>query len=633
MRKLLLPILILSVAIIIVARLFYLQIVDDSYIKKSDNNALKIVYEYPERGYIFDRNNQLLVANQPSYDIMVVPREMKNIDTLGLCRILNITKEEFDEKIRKANVYSPRLPSVFMSQLTKREFAAFQETIRHYKGFFIQKRNLRDYQAHYGANVFGYIRQINDGELKSRPYYRSGDLIGIQGVEQAYEEELRGQKGVRYIQKDKHNREIGPFKGGIYDTIAIKGKDIHITIDGALQEYGEQLMVNKRGGIVAIEPKTGEILALVSSPSYDPALLVGRDRSKNYQKIDSIPGKPFLDKILQAEYSPGSPFKILTGLIGLQEEVIDRNSSFACSHGFYYAPGAFMGCHDAGSWSIHRAIALSCNTYFAQVYKRIIDKYKDPRIGMDSWNAHLKSFGLGQFLGYDLPTGRKGNIPDSKYYDHWYPQGGWKGTTTISNAIGQGEVNVTPIQLANVMCAVANQGYYYTPHIIKKIEGDNIDKNFVQKKVTTIDRQHFAPVIEGLHEVYKSGTASRLQVPGLNICGKTGTVENFITLDGEKKQLKDHSSFLAFAPKENPQIVVAVFIENGGFGASWAGPIATLMIEKYVNKEITRKDLEKRMLESNLQSEYVYKDQVEKIKQKREKLKREIIKQLSFGSK
>lgn len=631
MRKLVFPIVVIVAAIAIVARLFYLQIIDDSYIKKSDNNALKIVYDYPERGYIYDRKGELLVANQPSYDIMVVPREVRNVDTLEICRILDITKEDFDEKLRKATVYSPRLPSIFMSQLTKREFAAFQEKIRHYRGFYIQKRNLRDYQAHYGANIFGYIRQINEAELESRPYYRSGDLIGIQGVEQAYEEDLRGQKGVRYIQRDKHNREIGPFKDGIYDTMAIKGRDINITIDGALQKYGEELMVNKRGGIIAIEPKTGEILALVTSPTYDPGLLVGRNRSKNYQSIDSIPGKPFYDRVLQAEYSPGSPFKILTGLIGLQEEVIDTQTSFSCSHGFYYAPRAFMKCHDAGTWSMHRAIALSCNTYFAQVYKRIIGKHKNPRIGMDAWANHLHSFGLGQFLGYDLPTGRKGRIPDADYYDHWYPQGGWKGTTTISNAIGQGEIDVTPIQLANVMCAVANQGYFYTPHIIKKIESKPIDKNFIKKKETTIDRGHFLPVIEGLHEVYKSGTASRLQVEGLNICGKTGTVENFVTLDGERTQLKDHSVFLSFAPKENPQIVIAVFIENGGFGATWAGPIATLMIEKYVKGEISRTDLEKRMLSGDMTENYVFKDRIEKVKELRSKIKNELFKQLKVG--
>lgn len=626
MRKLLFPIIIILATITIVARLFYLQIVDDSYLKKSDNNALKIVYEYPERGYIYDRNGKLLVANQPSYDIMVVPREIKDLDTLSLCKMLSVTREEFDKKIAKAIVYSPRLPSVFLPELTKREFAAFQEKIRHFKGFYIQKRNLRDYQVAFGGNVFGYIRQVNENDIKRNPYYISGDLIGIQGVEQAYEDILRGQKGVKYIQRDRFNKEIGPFKDGIYDTIAEKGKDINITIDAVLQEYGEQLMANKRGGIVAIEPKSGEILSLIASPNYDPTLLVGRQRSKNYQNLAELPGDPFFDRVLIGEYSPGSPFKILTGLIGLQEEVIDTHTSFSCGHGFYYARGAFMKCHDAGTWSLNSAIRLSCNTYFAQTYKKIIDKYQNPRLGMDAWYNHLKSFGLGSFLGYDLPIGRKGQIPNSEYYDRWYPKGGWKGTTTISNAIGQGEITVTPIQLANVMCAVANQGFYHTPHIIKSIENDKIDKNFVEKKVTTIDRQHFLPVIEGLAEVYRSGTASRLQIPDINICGKTGTVENFIKVDGKKVQLKDHSVFLAFAPKEDPKIVIAVFIENGGFGATIAGPIASLMIQKYLSGTITRTDLEKRMLESSLHSEYVLKDQVEAEKKLKLKLEKELAK-------
>lgn len=622
MRKLLFPIIVTIATFAIVARLFYLQIVDDSFLKKADINALKIVYDYPERGYIYDRNGELLVANQPSYDIMVIPREVKNIDTLELCTILDITLEDFDKKLEKAKVYSPRLPSLFLAQLTKKEFAAFQEKIRHFKGFYIQKRNLRDYQVDYGANVFGYIRQINEMELERRKYYKSGELIGMTGVEQAYEEDLRGIRGVHYIQKDKFNKEIGPFKEGIYDTLAVKGNDLTITIDAELQKYGQELMIRKRGGIVALEPKTGEILALVTAPSFDPSMLVGRDRSKNYMAIDSIPGKPFFDKVLQGQFAPGSPFKILTGLIGLQEEVIDTQTRFPCSHGFYYARGAFMKCHDVGSWNLHPAIANSCNTYFAQTYMRIINKYRTPSQGVDAWHNHLKSFGLDNYMGYDLPYGQKGFIPTSEHYKKVYPNGGWRSTAIVSNSIGQGEVVMTPMQLANVMCAVANEGYYYTPHIIKKIENKEIDKSFIQKKQTTIDKQHFRPVIEGLAEVYKSGTARRLQIPEIDICGKTGTVENFATVNGERTKLTDHSVFLAFAPKENPKIVIAVFIENGGFGATWAGPIASLMIEKYLKGEITRTDLEKRMLEGDLSANYVLKDISDKQREEREKQKR-----------
>ncbi|HLV50765.1 MAG TPA: penicillin-binding transpeptidase domain-containing protein, partial [Flavobacterium sp.] len=463
MRKLLFPIIVILATLAIVAKLFYIQIIDDSFLAKSENNAIKIVYEYPERGYVYDRNGALLIANQPSYDIMVIPREVKGIDTLELCKILEITKDNFITKLEKAKVYSPRLPSVFLAQLTKTEFAAFQEKIRHFKGFYIQKRNLRDYQVDYAANIFGYIRQINEAELQRKKYYKSGELIGIGGIEQAYEEDLRGIRGVHFIQRDKFNKEIGPFKEGIYDTIAVKGNDLTVTIDSELQKYGEELMIRKRGGIVALEPKTGEILALVSSPSYDPGLLVGRERSKNYMRIDSIPGKPFFDKVLQGQFSPGSPFKILTGLIGLQEEVIDTQTRFLCSHGFYYARGAFMGCHDSGSWNLHPAIAQSCNTFFAQTYMRIINKYPTPAQGVDAWYNHLASFGLDNYMGYDLPVGQKGFIPDSKYYQKVYPNGGWRSTAIVSNSIGQGEVLMTPMQLANVMCAVANEGYYYTP--------------------------------------------------------------------------------------------------------------------------------------------------------------------------
>lgn len=605
MRKLLFPIIIIGITLIILSRLFYLQVIDDTYIKKSENNALKIVYEYPERGYVFDRNGTLLIANQPSYDIMVIPREIKNIDTLALCTLLDIPMEDFRKKLEKAKIYSPRLPSVFLPQLTKAEYAAFQEKIRHFNGFYVQKRSLRDYQVKSGANIFGYIRQVNDQNIIGQSYYKSGDLIGIQGIEQEYEEVLRGAKGVKYIQRDRFNREIGSFKNGIYDTLAVKGEDITLTIDSELQTYGEQLMNGKRGGIVAIEPKSGEILALINSPSYDPSLLVGRDRSKNYTALynDSL-AKPLYNRVLSGEYSPGSPFKILTGLIGLQEGVINEHTSFSCNRGFYYGKGAWMGCHDSGSWSLRHAIALSCNTYFAQTYKKIIEKYKTPAEGVDRWSKHLESFGLGQFLGYDLPEGRKGHIPNSEYYNRWYPNGGWRSTTIISNSIGQGEIIMTPMQLANMVAAVANKGYYYTPHVIKNIEHHEIDTKFTTKHQTTIDPKYFQPIIEGMNDVFHIGTGRSVAVNGLEMGGKTGTVENFTRINGKRYQLADHSVFVAFAPIDDPKIVVAVFIENGVWGARWAAPIASLMLQKYLLPEIARQDLEKRMLEGTLDSEY-----------------------------
>lgn len=638
MRKLLLPGMIIVSAILIIARLFYLQIIDDSFKLKSENISIKIKYEYPERGYIYDRNGVLLVANQPSYDIMVVPREInKDMDVAEFCKLLNITKEDYEKGIKKAVVYSPMLPSVFMGQLNKLEYAAFQEKERKFDGFYIQKRSLRDYQINAGANVFGFITQVNEAIIKKNPYYKSGDLFGKQGVEETYEEELRGTKGVRRIQRDRFNREIGPYKDGIYDTIAVQGKDITLTIDAELQKYGEALMKNKRGGIIAIEPKTGEILALVSAPSYDPASLVGRQRSRNYTKLynDSL-AKPLYDRSLLAEYPPGSPFKILTGLIGLQTQAIDTATAYTCNHGFSYGRGQFMRCHGSGTYTLHNGIAQSCNAYFGKSYLAIINKYGTPSQGVDVWSNHLKSFGLGQFMGYDLPTGRKGNIPTSKTYNRVYPNGNWRATAIVSNAIGQGEVLMTPIQLANMMATVANEGYYYTPHIIKKIKGKTIDKKFTTKHVTTIDKKHFKPVINGLSEVFETGTAYFLKVDGIKICGKTGTAENFMRVNGKKVQLEDHSIFVAFAPKEDPKIAIAVFVENGGFGATIAGPLTTLMIEKYLKKEISRKDREKRILETNLNFQYnkytkKYMDSMFKVRKRTDSIKN-VIRQKKIDS-
>ena len=606
MRKVLLPSLIILTTSLLIIRIFYLQIVDDTLKLKSENNAIKKKYEYPERGYIYDRKGKLLVANQASYDIMVIPRELKNIDTLEFCQLLNITKEDFIKNIEKAKIYSPRLPSVFLSQLNKSEFAAFQEKIRKYEGFYFQKRSLRDYEVSFGANIFGFITQVNEKLVAKNPYYNSGDLIGKQGVEESYEDLLRGIKGVKYIQKDKYNREIGSYKDGKYDTIAVQGEDINLTIDAEIQKYGEELMVNKRGGIVAIEPKTGEILALITAPSYDPGILVGRQRSKNYTQLyhDSI-AKPLYDRGLLAEYAPGSPFKILTGLIALQEGVIDENTTVFCNRGFSYARGRFMGCHcHGGALQLHRGIFESCNSYFATAYMKTINKYSKPAQAVDIWSKHAKSFGLGQFMGYDLPTGRRGSIPDSKTYKRVYPNGGWRSTTIVSNSIGQGEILMTPIQLANMMATIANEGYYYTPHIIKRIEGHKIDEKFTAKHVTTIDKKYFKPIISGLFDVYNLGTARSLRLEGIDICGKTGTSENFAKIGGKKVQLKDHSIFVAFAPKDNPKIAIAVMVENGGYGATIAGPIASLMIEKYLRQKITRIDLEKRILATSLQSEY-----------------------------
>ena len=606
MKKLLLSSIVIIVGIIFIGRLSYLQIFSFSPNQVLEDTAIKAIYDYPERGYIYDRSGKLLVANQPAYDVMVIPREVKALDTLEFCNLLGIDREAFLQKLKKARVYSPRLPSVLVPQLSKEDYASLQEKMRKYEGFYIQKRSLRYYTTHSGANVLGYISEVNEGDLEKNPYYVQGELTGRTGIERQYEEILRGRKGVQYIQKDRFNRDIGPYKNGIWDTLPEQGREISITLDKELQEYGEKLMHGKRGGIVAIEPGSGEILAMISGPTYDPSLLVGRERSKNYSKLhyDSI-SKPTWDRSILAEPSPGSPFKTLNALIALQEGVIDTKTTIRCYNGFYVGKNK-KGCHCGGGLrNMNSGIYRSCNAYFAGVFRKIYEKFDTTDEGMDVWEKHMKSFGLGDYLGYDLPTGRPGRIPNKDYYDRVYGDNRWASSFIISNAIGQGEVAATPIQLANMTAAIANRGHYFTPHILKKIDGEDIAiPQFTEAKHTTIDKKYFEPVVQGMAEVYKKGTAKWLQVDGIEIAGKTGTVENFTRIDGERVQLTDHSIFIAFAPVDKPKIAIAVYIENGYYGARYAGHIASLLIEKYIKGEITRKDLEKRMLEKTLEHEY-----------------------------
>ncbi|MFV0540362.1 MAG: peptidoglycan D,D-transpeptidase FtsI family protein [Aestuariibaculum sp.] len=606
MRRLLLFISVIAVGIIFICRLFYLQIYATDNSNILDDIAIRKVYDYPKRGFVYDRNGQLLVTNQPSYDVMVIPREVESLDTLEFCDILKIDKASFISKYKAAYTYSPKLPSVFIPQLSKEDYAILQEKMRKFKGFYIQKRSLRDYQTAIGANVLGSLGEVNNAIIRAQPYYKMGDLIGKEGIEASYEEILRGVKGVKYIQKDRFNRNIGSYKDGIYDTLPQPGKDIHISIDAHLQAYGELLMQHKRGGIIAIEPGSGEILTMVTAPSYNPNLLVGRERSKNYTKLhyDSI-SRPLYDRSLKAQYPPGSPFKVLNALIGLQENIVTANESFSCKMGYYYGSRKLTGCHAHSSpIAMINGIAQSCNAYFANVYRRIIDKHNNPYEGMTTWSKHVKSFGLGNYLGYDLKIGSRGRIPDGDFYNRWYGEGRWASTYNISNAIGQGEVEATPIQLANMVAAIANRGHFYTPHIIKSIENDTIPKKFRIAKHTTIDKHHFEPIIEGMHEVYTKGTAQWLQVPDIEICGKTGTAENFMKIDGVKTQLTDHSIFVAFAPKDNPKIALAVFVENGYWGSRFAGKIASLMIERYIKNHITRTDMEDWILSHGLDEEY-----------------------------
>jgi len=613
-RNFLLYFLVIVVGFILIARLFQLQVINGIDDNPVNNSAVKTLYDYPERGYVYDRNGKLLVANQLSYDVMIQPNEVKPLDTIEFCRLLKIKKEDFKKRYEKAYNYAPYLPSPFLKQLAKKDYAYLQEKLHKYPGFYIQKRIIRNYPINSAANVLGYIGEVNENLARTNPYYEAGELTGKSGIEREYEDYLRGIKGKKLFSRDRFNKITGSYKNGEYDTIAQNGKDLTLTIDSELQKYAEALMKGKRGGIVAIEPSTGEILTLVTAPSYNPNMMVGRKRSQNSVILfgDTI-SKPTFDRSLNATYSPGSPFKMMNALVGLQENLINENTTFYCYNGFRYGSrkNEFMGCH-CGIYGrpikLKTAISRSCNSYFSNTYKRIIEHNRNPSKGMDNWNKHVTSFGFGNFLGYDLPSGQKGLIPDGEYYDNAYKYT-WNGSTTISNAIGQGEVITTPIQLANFTAAIANRGFYYTPHFVKKIDNQFIEnKKFTTKNKTTIDAKHFTPVVEAMREVFISGTGRWSQVPDIEICGKTGTVENFIRRNGVKIQLPDHSVLVAFAPKENPKIAIAVFVENGGYGSAFAAPIVSLLIEKYINKEVKRTYVENNMLTSSL--EEVYKRQI-----------------------
>ena len=593
------------IAIIFILRLIFLQILDSEYKSLSENNAVLESPVYPERGFIYDRNGKILVANQIAYDLMVIPENTNNFDTLELSKLVNIPIEQFKLNLLKAINFSNKIPSIILSEISKKEHAYIQEKLWKYEGFYLQKKSIRKYFNDIGANFLGYISEVNDSDIARDNYYQTGELIGRQGIEKYYENILRGVKGKSFFQKDRFNRIIGSYQNGKYDIAPKASSNIRLTIDLDLQSYGESLFKNKRGGIVAIEPKTGEVLALITAPSYDPNILLGRKRSINYNRLanDTI-SKPLFDRGLQAQYSPGSPFKVLNALIGLQEGVINKNDVYTCNKGHFYAKGAFMECHnEIGSKNnLVSAIYNSCNTYFAKTYKKLINSKKTVSEGLDNWTTHLNSFGLGNYLGYDLSIGQKGFIPDSNYYNKWYKENGWQASTIISNAIGQGEILTTPIQMANFTAAIANRGFYITPHFLKSADKTGIKK--FEKKLTSIDPINFKPVIDGMEKVVEKGTARIAKIQNIRVCGKTGTVENFIRLNGKKTQLTDHSMFIAFAPKENPKIALAVFVENGYWGSRWAAPIASLMIEKYLNNKIERKWLENRMLKGSLELEY-----------------------------
>ena len=608
MRQNLFFILIIIVSITFIARLFYLQIYNSKPYSIYEDNAIGKVYTYPKRGYIYDRNNKLLVSNQPSYDIMIIPGLVVDMDTTEFCELLKIDKNIFKNKFKKTSNYSKKIPSVFLAHISKEDYGFLAEKIRKYKGFYIQKRNLREYNTKVGANVLGYVAEVNRRNIENDSFYSNGDIIGKQGVELSYEKYLRGKKGIKFIQKNRFNREIGSYNNGANDITAIAGRDITITIDSELQEYGENLMTNKKGAIVAIEPKTGEILSLVSGPSYDPNLLVGRDRSKNYFTLykDSI-FTPLIDKSLLSNFPAGSPFKIINGLIGLKEGVINDKSTIFCNGSYVYGKNKkSMKCHCSGGYkNIYNAISESCNSFFAETYVKIINKNSNINSNFDAWSEDVKSFGLGNFLNNDLPIGKKGVIPNSEFYNNWYPDFRWGALTTLSNSIGQGEILVTPIQLANMISVVANKGFYYTPHVIKNIDGDSISDRFSQKKITKIEKKFYDKIEIGLFDVFVNGTAKELKVKGIDICGKSGTAENFTKINGKKTQLTDHSIFVAYAPKDDPKIAIAVVVENGYYGSTWAGRISSLMIEKYLKGNIKYKKRENSVLNKNLYDEYI----------------------------
>jgi len=589
-------------SLVFLIRLASIQLYGDTYF--NSDFAIQEISVYPERGLIYDRNSELLVANQPMYELIIIPENTSEFDTLRLSALINIEIDELRNRILSSKNYSKKLPSVIEGQISKEKNAFLQEKIWQYKGFYLRKNSVRDYIKPFASNVIGYTGEVDQNEINS-DLYEKGEMIGKQGIEKYYEKELKGLKGKKYFQKDRFNRVIGPYNNSNDDVDPIKANDITLTIDIQLQEYAENLLRNKKGGVVVIEPSSGEILTLVSSPTYESNQFVGQDRTNNYNKLlnDSI-NKPLFDRSLQAQYSPGSPLKILNALIGLQEGVINPNTSFTCNAGHFYAKNSFMGCHNrVGTVSdLKKGIYNSCNTYFAKTYKMILDKYESPSEGLDNWANHIKSFGLGDFLGYDLFIGKRGFIPESDYYNRFYGINRWGSSTTISNSIGQGEILATPIQMANFAAAIANRGYYYKPHFVKKINNEIILKK--EKISTTINKENFNIVIDGMVDVVNKGTARIAKINGINVAGKTGTVENFILIEDEKKQLTDHSTFIAFAPAENPQIVVSVFIENGYWGSRWAAPIASLIIEKYLTNEVKRKWLERRMVNGSLQSEY-----------------------------
>ena len=595
----------LSVAFIFVVRLFYIQVLDSSYKENAESNAFLKKTIYPSRGLIYDRNNKLMVSNQPVYDLMLIMREMKNFDTISFCNILGITKEYFNQRIeeikdtKKNYGYSRYTPQIFMSQLSVSEYGRLQEKLFRFQGVFVQQKVLRNYTIPYGAHAIGSVGEVNRRQIEADSYYNKGDYKGQSGIEKEYEAYLRGEKGVEILLRDVHGRIKGKYQNGAKDILPKAGKDLVMSLDMNLQEYGEKLMNGKLGSIVAIEPSTGEILALVSSPSFDPGLLVGRKRGENYLALQKDSTKPLFDRPLMAQYPPGSTFKLVNALVFQQEGIINENTQFPCNRGYYYGRSK-LACHPHPSpLDLRGSIQNSCNAYYCYGLKGMIDnpKYASSGEAYNVWRNDVVSLGFGSKLNVDFPNEKGGLILKSSRYDKIYGKNHWKSSTIISIAIGQGEVLATPIQTANLAACIANRGYFYTPHIIKEIKEGQIDARFRTRHQSKINKKYFDPVIDGMLAAVNSGTAQIGKIDSIDICGKTGTAQN--------PHGKDHSIFIAFAPKNNPKIAIAVYVENAGFGATWAVPIASLMIEKYLTGTIDttkmqRKYLNKKMLETRL---------------------------------
>jgi penicillin-binding protein 2 len=573
------------VGIVFLVRLFFIQVLDESLVKAARDNVIQRKIDYPYRGLIYDRKDKLLVYNSSSFDVYVIPKKLKNLDTLLVSKIFEIDIDECKNRLKAARKYSSVKPSLFAKQLTSEDFARIQDHKSELDGFVFEVRSTRSYPHQSLAHALGYIGEVSEKKLKSlqekgNTFYRSGDYLGISGIEESYEEVLRGQRGVRYVLVNVRGVEKGSYEDGLFDTISVAGESIYTSIDLELQQYAETLMQGKRGSIVAIEPSTGEILCIVSSPMYDPNLLAGSNLSKNYIALQRDSTKPLFNRPLMGKDAPGSTFKLVNALVGLQEGVLTENTSFPCNQGT-------VKCHPHPSpQNLIGAIQYSCNPYFVSAFSNILekekgDKFQQAAAGLEKWHKHVTTFGLGVKPEVDLPDAKAGLIANNKLYDKFYGKLRWKYSTIYSISIGQGEILLTPLQMANFAATIANRGYYYSPHILRHIgdQGNTLPK-FRKKHVTSIDSKHFETIIDGMERAVLGGTGTTAKVKDLTICGKTGTAQN--------PHGDDHAVFISFAPKEEPKIAVAVFVENAGFGAMTSAPIASLVIQKYLQGEISK---------------------------------------------